>query len=182
MLLGNYHQVQASYASSSQNVLMLRIELSAARAVLSLIENAASQAQANKAAVEAKVEYMMMELKEANTRVLNLLVDATAAYDAAFPMETANNPIAVEERLRALPTRLQAVMFEAICQEAPMVLAATLFHFGVVVNVREVEQGFPPEAEYTEIIDLVEELEDAANAILPEVNVERILHGHLNHP
>ena len=51
-----------------------------------------------------------------------------------------------------------------------------------MVNVREVEQGFSPEAEYTEIIDLVEELEDAANAVLLEVNVERILHGHLDHP
>ena len=46
-----------------------------------------------------------------------------AAYDAAVPMEIVDNPVTVEEHLRALPARLRAMVTEAVRQGATMVLA-----------------------------------------------------------
>jgi hypothetical protein len=62
---------------------------------------------------------------ELRTRVQTLQLCAKATYDAAFPMEIANNLVIAEERLRALPACLQAVVTEAIRQGAATVLAAT---------------------------------------------------------
>jgi hypothetical protein len=62
---------------------------------------------------------------ELRTRVQALQLCAQAAYDAAFPVEIANNPVIAEERLRALPARLQAMVTKAIRHGAATVLAAT---------------------------------------------------------
>ena len=50
--------------------------------------------------------------------VQNLLVDVTATYDAAFPVQMADNLVIAKERLRALPAHLWAMVFEAIHQGA----------------------------------------------------------------
>ena len=47
-----------------------------------------------------------------------------AACDAAFPLETVDNLVTVEECLRALPVRLQAVVTKAVRQRAATALAA----------------------------------------------------------
>ena len=65
-------------------------KLKATGAALGIAQQEAAQAQDKKAA--AKVE------------VQNLLVDTTAACDAAFPVQTGNDPVTTpEERFRALP-------------------------------------------------------------------------------
>jgi len=57
--------------------------------------------------------------------VQNLLVDATAACDTAFLVQTADDPItALEERLRALPACIWAMASEAIHQGATTALVA----------------------------------------------------------
>ena len=48
------------------------------------------------------------------------------------------------------------------------------------MNVRVVEQGFPPGTDDNEIYDLIESLKPAANAILAKLNMEQILHARLN--
>ena len=57
--------------------------------------------------------------------VQNLLVNATTAYDAAFPVQIANDPVtALEELLRALLACIWAVVSEAVRQGATMALVA----------------------------------------------------------
>ena len=52
-----------------------------------------------------------------------MLIDATAACDATFSVQTVDDLVtAPEESLRALPARIRAVVFEAICQGAATVL------------------------------------------------------------
>ena len=48
------------------------------------------------------------------------------------------------------------------------------------MNVRVVEQGFPPGSDDNEIYDLIESLEPTATAILAKVNVDKILHARLD--
>ena len=55
--------------------------------------------------------------------VKNLLVYATAARDTAFPVQVVDNPIAVEERLRALLAHLRAMVSKAIRQGDATALA-----------------------------------------------------------
>ena len=43
-----------------------------------------------------------------------------------------------------------------------------------------VEQGFPPGSDNNEINDLIESLRPAANDILAKLNVEQLLHAHLD--
>ena len=61
-----------------------------------------------------------------------------------------------------------------------MALAAAQLQLGKAVNVRVVEQGFPPGSNDNEIDDLIESLRAAANGILAKLNVEQILHALLN--
>jgi hypothetical protein len=51
---------------------------------------------------------------------------------------------------------------------------------GEVVNVRVVEQGFLLESNDNEIDDLIVSLRPATNGILVKLNMEQILHSHLN--
>ena len=67
---------------------------------------------------------MRGEKAVAEVVVQNLLVDATAASDAAFPMQAMDNPIAAEERLRALLAHPWAMVSKAIHQGAAITLAA----------------------------------------------------------
>ena len=75
-----------------------------------------------------------MIIKEQAHNMMNLLVEQRmwfqtlqlcmqATYDAAFPMEIADNLVTTEERLRVLPVHLQAVVTKAICQGATTMLA-----------------------------------------------------------
>ena len=48
------------------------------------------------------------------------------------------------------------------------------------MNVRVVEQGFPPISDDNEIDDLIKSLRPAANDILAKLNVEQILHTLLD--
>ena len=48
------------------------------------------------------------------------------------------------------------------------------------MNVWVVEQGFPLGSDDNEIDDLVESLQPAANGILVKLNVEQLLHAHLD--
>jgi len=48
------------------------------------------------------------------------------------------------------------------------------------VNVRVAEQGFLPESKDDDIVDLVESFELATNAALAKVDVDEILHAHLD--
>jgi hypothetical protein len=69
---------------------------------------------------------------------------------------------------------------EAIRQAAATALAAAHLQFGEAVNVRVVEQGFPPGSDNNEINDLIESLRPVANGILAKLNVRQILHGRLD--
>ena len=81
------------------------------RTALGVTQQEAAQARDEKVAAEAEVQ--------------NLLIDATAACDAAFPMQTADGPATtLEERLRALPAHIQAMVSEAVHQEAATALVA----------------------------------------------------------
>ena len=62
-------------------------------------------------------------LVELRTRVQTLQLCVQAACDVAFPVETADNPVTIEERLLALPVRLRARVTEAIHHGAATVLA-----------------------------------------------------------
>jgi len=51
-----------------------------------------------------------------------------------------------------------------------------------VVKVRVVQQAFPPAPKDKDYIDdLFKHIESASNAILVKVNVDEILHDHLDH-
>ena len=73
--------------------------------------------------VKEQAHNMMNLLMELRMWVQTLQLCAQAAYDAAFPVETADNPVAAEERLRALPVHLRATVTEAIHQGATIALA-----------------------------------------------------------
>ena len=49
-----------------------------------------------------------------------------------------------------------------------------------MVNLGVAEQGFPPCSTDDEIVDLIESFEQAANAVLPKVDVDEILHANLD--
>jgi hypothetical protein len=49
--------------------------------------------------VKEQAHNMMNLLMELRMRVQTVQLCAQAAYDAAFPVETADNPVAVEEHL-----------------------------------------------------------------------------------
>jgi hypothetical protein len=72
------------------------------------------------------------------------------------------------------------VVSEAVRQAATAALAAAQLQFGVAVNVWVVEQGFQPGLDNNEINDLIESLQPAANGILAKLNMEQILHAHLD--
>ena len=48
------------------------------------------------------------------------------------------------------------------------------------MNVRVVEQGFPSGSMDDDITDLIKSFELAANAVLPKVDMELILHANLD--
>ena len=56
--------------------------------------------------VKEQAHNMMNLLVELRTRVQTLQLCTQAACDVAFPVETANNLVAIEEDLPALPVRL----------------------------------------------------------------------------
>ena len=64
------------------------------------------------------------------------------------------------------------MVFKAVHQVAAMSLAAAELQFGETVNVRVVEQGFPPRSDDNEIDDLIESLWPANNSILAMLNVD----------
>ena len=71
---------------------------------------------------------------------------------------------------------------KAIHQGAAMALIAAQLEFGVVVKVWVVQQAFPPTPEDEDYIDdLFKHVEPAANTILAKVNMDEILHDHLEH-
>jgi len=49
-----------------------------------------------------------------------------------------------------------------------------------VVNIRVVEQGFPPSSTDNGITVLIESFELVANAVLPKLDVELVLHANLD--
>ena len=72
--------------------------------------------------------------------VQNLLVVATTTYDAAFLVQTTDDPlIAPKECLQALPAHIRAMASEAICQGATTALGAASLEFGTVVKVQVVQ-------------------------------------------
>ena len=48
------------------------------------------------------------------------------------------------------------------------------------MNIQVVEQGFPPGLTDDDIVDLIESLELATNAVLLKVDMELILHANLD--
>ena len=85
---------------------------------------------------------MMNLLMELRMRVQTLQLCMQAACDAAFLVESADNPVAAEEHLRALSVHLRAMVIKAICQGAAMSLAAAQLHIGAVVNIQGGGVGF----------------------------------------
>jgi hypothetical protein len=75
--------------------------------------------------VKEQAHNMMNLLMELRTWIQTMQLCAQATCDVAFPMEIADNLVAAEERLRALPICLRAVVTEAIHQGAATALAAT---------------------------------------------------------
>jgi hypothetical protein len=67
------------------------------------------------------------------------------------------------------------VVSKVIHQAATTALAAAQLQFGKVV-----EKGFALGSNHNEIDDLIESLRPAANGILVKLNVEQILHAHLD--
>ena len=67
---------------------------------------------------------MRGEKAATKAEVHNLLVSATTTYDVAFPVQAMNNPIIAEERLRALPACLQAMVSKVVRQGTATALAA----------------------------------------------------------
>jgi hypothetical protein len=72
------------------------------------------------------------------------------------------------------------VVSKVIHQAATTALAAAQLQFGKAVNVWVVEKGFALGSNHNEIDDLIESLRPAANGILVKLNVEQILHAHLD--
>ena len=78
--------------------------------------------------------------------------------------------------------RIRAMAFEVIRQGAARALVAAQLEFGIVVKVRVVQQAFTPAPEDEDYIDdLFKRIEPATNAVLVKVNVDEILHDHLDH-
>jgi hypothetical protein len=73
-----------------------------------------------------------------------------------------------------------AVVSEAVHQAATTGLAAAQHQFGEAVNVQVVVQGFSLGSDDNGIDDLIESLRPTANDILVKLNVEQILHAHLD--
>ena len=69
---------------------------------------------------------------------------------------------------------------EVIRQGDAMVLAAAQLQIGIAVNLGVVEQGFSPCSTDDDIADLIKSFKPAANAVLPKVDVDEILHANLN--
>ena len=69
---------------------------------------------------------------------------------------------------------------KAVRQGAATALAAAQLQIGAVVNVQVAEQGFPSKSKDDDIVDLVKSFEPAANAILAKVDVDEIVHAHLD--
>ena len=61
-----------------------------------------------------------------------------------------------------------------------MVLATAQLLIGTAVNVRVAEQGFLLGSRDDDIAELIKCFEPAANAVLPKVDVELILHANLD--
>ena len=121
---------------------MLHGELDAVRDALQVSKNEAHN--------------MMNLLVELRMWAQTLQLCTQAACDAAFPLETVDNLVTVEERLRALPVRLRAMVTEGVCQGATTALAAAQLQIGAAVNVRVAEQEFSPGLKDDDITDLVE--------------------------
>lgn len=104
-----------------------------------------------------------------------------SASSTAAPSPVAGLPTgdAADEHLPAQPARLRAVVTEAVCQGAATALAATQLQIGTAVNLGVVEQGFLPSSMDDDIADLMVSFEVAANAVLPKVDVDEILHANL---
>ena len=70
---------------------------------------------------------------------------------------------------------------EAIFQGAATTLAAAQLQFGAEVKVLVVHQAFPPVPDDQDFMDdLFASVEPAANVVLAKVNVDGILHAHLD--
>ena len=59
-------------------------------------------------------------------------------------------------------------------------MAATQLQIDATVNVRVAEQGFLSESKDDNIVNLIESFEPAANIVLAKVDVDEILHAHLD--
>lgn len=96
-------------------------------------------------------------------------------------MDEADGPAAAIVRLHALPARLRAVVSEGVRQGAATALAAAEIQFGAAMEVRVVDQAFPPEPDDPyDMDDLFESCAPCANAVLAKVNVDEILHARLD--
>jgi hypothetical protein len=70
---------------------------------------------------------------------------------------------------------------EAVRQGATTTLVVAQLEFGAVVKVWVVQQAFPPTQEDKDYIDdLFKRVELATNPVLAKVNVDEILHDHLD--
>ena len=72
------------------------------------------------------------------------------------------------------------MLTEAVHQGATTTLAVAQLHIVTAVNLEVAEQGFPPCSTNDDIAYLIESFEPAANAVLPKVDVELILHANLD--
>ena len=113
--------------------------------------------------------------------VQNLLVDVTAACDAAFPVQAADNLVTTEELLRAYWPALWLWCLKSFIKGATTALTAIQLQFGTEVQVLVVHQAFllvPDDQDF--IDDLFVSVELATNIILAKVNVDEILHACLD--
>jgi hypothetical protein len=73
-----------------------------------------------------------------------------------------------------------AVVSKTIHQGAATTLATAQLQFGKAMNIQVAAEGFLPGSDNNEIDDLIESLQPAANSILAKLNVEQLLHAHLD--
>jgi hypothetical protein len=69
---------------------------------------------------------------------------------------------------------------DAVRQGVATVLSAAQLLIGTVMNLGVAEQGFLPRSTDGDIAYLIESFEPAANTILPEVDMDEILHANLD--
>ena len=83
--------------SSRLDADMLRVDSVATRAALDVAQQEAAQAQEDKAVIQVEDQNKTRQLAEVRRQFQNLLLDATAIYYTAFPMEISDHLVASVE-------------------------------------------------------------------------------------